>query len=45
MESKEKLYLLDLVAQYQTIKPDIDAAIEKVVSTGGFILGKTVEEF
>jgi dTDP-4-amino-4,6-dideoxygalactose transaminase len=45
MESKEKLYLLDLVAQYRTIKPEIDAAIEKVVSTGGFILGKTVEEF
>jgi dTDP-4-amino-4,6-dideoxygalactose transaminase len=41
----EKLHLLDLVAQYQTIKPEIDAAIERVVSTGGFILGKTVEEF
>lgn len=45
MDSKEKLYLLDLAAQYQTIKPEIDAAMEKVVSTGGFILGKTVEEF
>ncbi len=41
----EKLYLLDLTAQYRTIKPEIDAAIEKVVSSGGFILGKTVEEF
>lgn len=45
METKEKLYLLDLVAQYRTIKSEIDAAIEKVVSSGGFILGKTVEEF
>ncbi len=41
----EKLQLLDLVAQYRTIKPEIDAAIEKVVSSGGFILGKTVEDF
>lgn len=45
MGEKKKLQLLDLVAQYQTIKPEIDAAIEKVVSTGGFILGKTVEDF
>lgn len=41
----EKLYLLDLVAQYQTIKEEIDRAIEKVVSSGGFVLGQTVEEF
>ncbi|MRR10077.1 aminotransferase class V-fold PLP-dependent enzyme, partial [bacterium] len=45
MGDKQKLQLLDLVAQYRTIKPEVDAAIEKVVSTGGFILGKTVEEF
>lgn len=45
MDEKKKLQLLDLVAQYQTIKPEIDEAISKVVSTGGFILGKTVEEF
>lgn len=41
----EKLYLLDLVAQYQTIKQEIDQALEKVVSSGGFVLGQTVEEF
>jgi dTDP-4-amino-4,6-dideoxygalactose transaminase len=45
MEEKKKLVLLDLVAQYQTIKPEIDEAIAKVVSTGGFVLGKTVEDF
>ena len=45
MGDKQKLQLLDLVAQYRTIKPEVDAAIEKVVSSGGFILGKTVEEF
>ncbi|HTY07975.1 MAG TPA: DegT/DnrJ/EryC1/StrS family aminotransferase [Candidatus Edwardsbacteria bacterium] len=45
MADAKKLQLLDLVAQYQTIKPEIDEAIAKVVSTGGFILGKTVEDF
>jgi dTDP-4-amino-4,6-dideoxygalactose transaminase len=45
MEEKRKLQLLDLVAQYQTIKPEIDQAIAGVVSSGGFVLGKTVEGF
>ncbi|MCU0606263.1 MAG: DegT/DnrJ/EryC1/StrS family aminotransferase [Candidatus Edwardsbacteria bacterium] len=45
MGDQQKLQFLDLVAQYRTIKPEVDAAIEKVVSSGGFILGRTVEEF
>ena len=31
--------LLDLVAQYQTIQPEIDAAIQRVLQSGRFILG------
>lgn len=31
--------LLDLVAQYHTIKPEIDAAIQDVLNSGKFILG------
>lgn len=39
--------LLDLVAQYEEIKPEMDAALQRVVSSGYFILGpevKAVEE-
>ncbi len=36
------IQLLDLVAQYQTIKPEIDAAIQGVLESGGFILGPNV---
>ena len=35
-----KVPLLDLVAQYQTIKPEIDAAIQRVLDSGHFILGE-----
>jgi dTDP-4-amino-4,6-dideoxygalactose transaminase len=37
--------LLDLKAQYKTIKPDIMAAIEAVCDEQGFILGPRVAEF
>jgi dTDP-4-amino-4,6-dideoxygalactose transaminase len=37
--------LLDLKAQYRTIKPDIMAAIEAVCDEQGFILGPRVVEF
>jgi dTDP-4-amino-4,6-dideoxygalactose transaminase len=40
-----KVEFLDLPAQYRTIKPEIDAAMAAVVSTGGFVLGKTVADF
>lgn len=37
--------LVDLKAQYQAIKPEIDAAMQGVVSSGRFILGAQVAEF
>ncbi len=37
--------LLDLVAQYNTIKPEIDAAIQEVLTSGRFILGPNVTAF
>jgi dTDP-4-amino-4,6-dideoxygalactose transaminase len=36
---------VDLRAQYATIKPEIDAAIEEIVSTTAFIGGKAVASF
>jgi len=36
--------LLDLKAQYQTIKPEIDAAIRQVVESQHFIMGPAVAE-
>src|SRR5437773_352735 len=37
--------LVDLKAQYANIKHDVDAAIERVVNSASFILGKEVELF
>ncbi len=37
--------LVDLKAQYQSIKPEVDAAIQRVVGNTSFILGKEVAEF
>jgi len=37
--------ILDLTRQYETIKPEIDAAIQRVVESGRFILGPEVKEF
>ena len=34
--------LADLPLQHKLLKPEIDAAIEKVFSTAGFILGENV---
>src|SRR5688500_18217032 len=36
---------VDLKAQYQTIKPEIDAAIASVIENTNFILGPQVEAF
>ncbi|MFS8085345.1 MAG: DegT/DnrJ/EryC1/StrS family aminotransferase [Acidobacteriota bacterium] len=36
---------VDLKAQYQSIKPEIDAAIARVVESASFILGPEVESF
>lgn len=40
-----KVPLIDLVAQYQEIKPEIDAAIQRVLDSGYFILGPEVTAF
>lgn len=37
--------LVDLKAQYATIKPEIDAAIQRVLDNTSFILGKEVSDF
>ncbi len=36
---------LDLVAQYQALKPEIDAAVGRVLASGHYILGPEVEAF
>ena len=40
-----KVNFVDLKAQYQTIKPEIDAAIGEVISNTAFVLGKAVFDF
>lgn len=39
------LQMVDLINQYEKIKPEIDEAIKEVLASGQYILGKTVEEF
>ena len=43
--TKINVPLLDLVAQYQEIKPEMDAAIQRVLDSGHFILGPDVAAF
>ncbi|PIQ84394.1 MAG: transcriptional regulator [Candidatus Omnitrophica bacterium CG11_big_fil_rev_8_21_14_0_20_63_9] len=38
-----RIPLVDLQAQYQSIKPEIDAAVARVLASGHFILGPEVE--
>jgi dTDP-4-amino-4,6-dideoxygalactose transaminase len=40
--TKTNVPLLDLVAQYKEIKPEMDAAIQRVLDSGHFILGPEV---
>src|SRR2546426_10320349 len=40
-----RIPLVDLKAQYANIKPEIDAAIQRVISNTAFILGKEVADF
>ncbi|TRX50224.1 DegT/DnrJ/EryC1/StrS family aminotransferase [Fulvivirga sp. M361] len=40
-----KIPLVDLYAQYQLIKPEIDEAIESVIKKSSFIRGEYVQEF
>jgi len=37
--------LLDLTAQYRSIQPEIDAAVQRVLESGQFILGEEVSAF
>ena len=39
------MQFLDLQAQYQAIKPEIDSAIQRVLDSGLFVLGPFVTEF
>ena len=41
----EKIPLVDLKAQYRTIRPEVDAAIQKVLDDAAFIMGPDVEKF
>ena len=45
MDINEKIPLVDLKAQYFSIKSEIDSAIEKCLSETDFIRGKTVFDF
>jgi dTDP-4-amino-4,6-dideoxygalactose transaminase len=40
-----KIPFVDLNAQYETIKPEIDAAIQNVINESAFIGGKNVKQF
>ena len=40
-----RIPLVDLKAQYQSIKPEINEAISRVLEASQFILGKEVEAF
>lgn len=40
-----KIPLVDLYAQYQAIKPDIDAAMKRVIENSSYILGPEVKTF
>src|ERR1041385_8051142 len=37
--------MLDLQAQYRSIKPEVDAAVARVFETGRFVLGEEVSAF
>jgi len=37
--------LVDLTSQYQNIRPEVDAAVREVLSSGAFILGTRVKDF
>lgn len=44
-EELKLIHLVDLQAQYATIKPEIDTALERVISRASFILGDEVSGF
>src|ERR1700736_4641598 len=44
-EGYKMIPILDLVAQYRSLKLEIDAAIERVLESGIFIMGPNVDAF
>ena len=40
-----KIPMVDLVGQYNKIKAEVDASIQQILSTGGFIGGPFVQKF
>lgn len=42
---ESKIQFVDLLRQYQNLKPEIDAAIMRAVGRGDFILGEDTQEF
>ncbi len=45
VEQKQKIHMVDLIGQYQKIKPAIDKAILDVVASAKFIKGPAVQSF
>ncbi len=45
MNVKEKIHMVDLVSQYQKLKPEIDKAIEEICTSTQFINGPAVRAF
>lgn len=45
MQTKTRIPLVDLKAQYQLIKPEVDAALQSVLDSTAFINGPAVSEF
>ena len=43
--SDQKIPILDLSPQYQSLKPEIYAAIDRVLESGQFIMGPDVKQF
>ena len=43
--NKMTVPILDLTRQYQSIKTEIDAAVQRVVSSGRYVLGEEVQAF
>jgi dTDP-4-amino-4,6-dideoxygalactose transaminase len=44
-EKKMEVPFLDLKTQYKSIKSEIDSAIQNILDSSSFVLGKAVEEF
>lgn len=44
-QTTKNIPILDLTRQYKQIKSEVEPAVLKVLESGGFILGKTVEDF